>query len=152
MSKDSEILILNGPNLNRLGTREPSIYGATTLSDIEDLCRKEAEQFGLSCRFTQSNIEGELVNAIHQAIDDGLAGIVINAGAYTHTSVALHDALAMAEMPVVETHISNVHSREEFRHHSHISSVSTGVILGFGAASYQLAIAAIAYSKNLERL
>ena len=145
MSDQPEILVVNGPNLNRLGMREPEIYGTTTLADIEALCQNEAQKHGMTCRFMQSNIEGELTTAIHQAIDDKLAGIVINAGAYTHTSVALHDALAMVEnMPVIEVHLSNIHQREEFRHHSYLSSVSTGVILGFGATSYRRAINAIA--------
>lgn len=145
MSDQPEILVINGPNLNRLGMREPEIYGSTTLADIESLCQAEAQKLGITCRFMQSNIEGELTNAIHDAIDSNIAGIIINAGAYTHTSVALHDALAMAkDMPVIEVHLSNIHQREEFRHHSFISSVSSGVILGFGATSYRLAINAIA--------
>ena len=145
MSDQPEILVLNGPNLSRLGMRQPEIYGTTTLADIEALCLNEAQQLGMTCRFRQSNIEGEMVDAIHQAIDDKLAGIVINAGAYTHTSVALHDALAMADqMPVIEVHLSNIHQREEFRHYSYLSSVSTGVILGLGATSYRLAIQAVA--------
>jgi len=147
MSDQREILVLNGPNLNRLGSRETSIYGTTTLADIETMCRDEAAKYGLGCRFVQSNHEGALVEAIHQAIDDDLAGIVINAGAYTHTSVALRDALSMVAAPIAEVHISNIYKREEFRHHSFISPVATGVIAGFGPATYCLAIAAIASSR-----
>jgi len=147
MSDQREILVLNGPNLNRLGSRETSIYGTTTLADIEAMCREEAAKHGLGCQFIQSNHEGALVEAIHQAIDDDLAGIVINAGAYTHTSVALRDALSMVTVPIAEVHISNIYKREEFRHHSFISPVATGVIAGFGPATYCLAIAAIASSR-----
>jgi len=147
MSDQREILVLNGPNLNRLGSRETSIYGTTTLADIEAMCREEAAKHGLECRFVQSNHEGALVEAIHQAIDDDLAGVVINAGAYTHTSVALRDALSMVAAPIAEVHISNIYKREEFRHHSFISPVATGVIAGFGPATYCLAIAAIASSR-----
>jgi len=147
MSDQREILVLNGPNLNRLGSRETSIYGTTTLADIEAMCRDEAAKHGFECRFFQSNDEGALVSAIHQAIDDGVAGIVINAGAYTHTSVALHDALSMVAVPVAEVHISNIYKREEFRHHSFISPAATGIIAGFGPATYCLAIAAISSSR-----
>jgi 3-dehydroquinate dehydratase-2 len=147
MSDQREILVLNGPNLNRLGSRETSIYGTTTLADIEAMCREEAAKHGLGCRFVQSNHEGALVEAIYQAIDDDLAGVVINAGAYTHTSVALRDALSMVAAPIAEVHISNIYKREEFRHHSFISPVATGVIAGFGPATYCLAIAAIASSR-----
>ncbi|MEW6258166.1 MAG: type II 3-dehydroquinate dehydratase [Pseudomonadota bacterium] len=134
--------ILNGPNLNLLGTREPGIYGTTTLADIEDLCRREAGRHALEIVFRQTNHEGELVEMIHAARD--AFGIVLNAGAYTHTSVALRDAISAAGVPTVEVHLSNVFAREDFRHHSYLSPVARGVICGFGAMSYVLAIAALA--------
>ncbi|MEM9472702.1 MAG: type II 3-dehydroquinate dehydratase [Pseudomonadota bacterium] len=133
------IVILNGPNLNLLGTREPEIYGATTLSDIEASCRAHAEEIGVAIDFRQSNLEGELVDWVQQARDTAIA-IVINAAAYTHTSVALHDALKASGLPVVELHLSNVYKRESFRHKSFISSVADGVICGFGAYGYVMAI------------
>ncbi len=133
------IVILNGPNLNLLGTREPDIYGATTLSDIEASCRAHAEKIGVAVDFRQSNVEGELVNWVQQAKDTAIA-IVINAAAYTHTSVALHDALKASGLPVVELHLSNVYKRESFRHKSFISSVADGVMCGFGAYGYVMAI------------
>jgi 3-dehydroquinate dehydratase-2 len=136
------IHILNGPNLNRLGLREPAVYGATTLADIEGAARKRAEERGFDAVFRQTNHEGELVGWLHEASDS--AGVVLNAGAYTHTSVALHDAIRSIAAPVVEVHLSNVFAREAFRHHSTISPVAKGVICGFGAASYLLAIDAIA--------
>ncbi len=144
------ILILNGPNLNLLGTREPEIYGATTLADIEGSCRAHAEKLGVSIDFRQSNIEGELVTWVQQASADAIA-IIINAAAYTHTSVALHDALKACGLPVVELHLSNVYKRESFRHKSFISSVADGVICGFGAHGYVMAIDAarhIATTRN----
>ena len=133
------ILILNGPNLNLLGTREPEIYGATTLADIEASCHAHAETIGTSVDFRQSNIEGELVEWVQQARDTAIA-IIINAAAYTHTSVALHDALKATGLPVVELHLSNVYKRESFRHKSFISSVADGVMCGFGAHGYVMAI------------
>ena len=133
------ILILNGPNLNLLGTREPEIYGATTLADIEARCHAHAEKLGAKVDFRQSNTEGELVDWIQQARDTAIA-IVINAAAYTHTSVALHDALKATGLPVVELHLSNVYKRESFRHKSFISSIADGVMCGFGAHGYVLAI------------
>jgi 3-dehydroquinate dehydratase-2 len=136
------IHILNGPNLNRLGGREVSIYGAQTLADIEAAASARALSRGFSTVFRQSNHEGELVAWIHEAGDS--AGIVLNAGAYTHTSIALHDAIRAVGAPVVEVHLSNVFAREAFRHHSMISPAAKGVICGFGAASYLLAIEAIA--------
>jgi 3-dehydroquinate dehydratase-2 len=136
------VYVLNGPNLNMLGLREPSIYGAATLKDIEALCRQHAEGLGLAIEFRQSNIEGELVSWIQEA--RGMASaIAINAGAYTHTSIALHDALKAAGLPAVELHLSNVHAREEFRHHSFIAAAVNGVICGFGAQSYMLALSAL---------
>ena len=133
------ILILNGPNLNLLGTREPHIYGATTLADIEAGCRAHAVQVGVSVDFRQSNVEGELVTWVQEARNTAIA-IIINAAAYTHTSVALHDALKATGLPVVELHLSNVYKRESFRHKSFISSVADGVMCGFGAHGYVLAI------------
>jgi 3-dehydroquinate dehydratase-2 len=138
------ILILNGPNLNLLGTREPEVYGADTLADVEKLCREEAEALGVAVDFRQSNHEGELIDWIHEAGREyaagGLAGVVFNPGAYTHTSVALHDAIKGAGVPVVELHISNVHSREPFRHRSYVSPVASGIVMGFGVRGYGLAI------------
>lgn len=140
----STILVLNGPNLNLLGTREPSVYGADTLADVEALCRRAAEPHGVTIDFRQSNHEGVLIDAIHEAgrackAGDWL-GVVFNAGAYTHTSIALHDAIKGAEVPVIEVHISNVHAREAFRHHSWLSPVAAGIVVGFGVEGYRLAI------------
>ncbi len=137
------VLILNGPNLNMLGVREPAIYGSTTLADIEATCRERAATHGLDISFRQSNIEGEIVGWIHEAID-GAAGIIINPAAYTHTSVAILDALKMANCPIIELHISNVHQRESFRHHSYVSLAATAVMAGFGVAGYPLAVDAMA--------
>ena len=138
----STIHILNGPNLNRLGLREPDIYGATTLADVEAKARERAAALGFEIVFRQSNHEGVLVDWLHEASDS--AGIVLNAGAYTHSSVALHDAIRAIDAPVIEVHLSNVFAREPFRHHSTLSAVAKGVICGFGADSYILAIEAIA--------
>ncbi len=137
------VLVLNGPNLNLLGTREPEIYGATTLADIESICRDLAGSLNLEIEFFQSNHEGELIDAIHRSAGSH-DGIVFNAGAYTHTSVALHDALKGVALPCVEVHLSNTFAREEFRHHSYISPVALGVICGFGITSYLLALQALA--------
>lgn len=136
------VYVLNGPNLNLLGLREPAIYGAATLADVEGLCRAHAAGLGLETVFRQSNHEGELITWIHEARDKA-CGIAINAGAYTHTSVALHDALKAADLPAIEVHLSNVHKREDFRHHSVIAAAVTGVICGFGPESYVLAISAL---------
>lgn len=136
------IHILNGPNLNRLGLREPGIYGAETLADIEAACRTRAKERGLEIVFRQSNHEGVLVDWLHEAAD--AAGIVLNAGAYTHTSIALHDAIRAIDAPVIEVHLSNVFAREPFRHHSTLSPAVKGVICGFGAASYLLALEGLA--------
>ena len=133
------VYILNGPNLNLLGTREPEIYGADTLADVETRCAAKALALSLSIEFRQTNLEGELVNWIHEAREKA-AGIIINAGAYTHTSVALHDALKAVGLPAIEVHLSNVYKRESFRHHSYISPVADGVICGFGVQSYELAL------------
>ncbi|KUF11657.1 type II 3-dehydroquinate dehydratase [Pseudoponticoccus marisrubri] len=136
------LLILNGPNLNMLGTRQPEIYGHTTLSDVEAMCRAHGEKIGVSVTCAQSNHEGELVTLIQQSRGTH-DGIVFNAGAYTHTSVALRDAISAAEAKVVELHVSNVHARETFRHYSHIAPVAVGVIAGFGTAGYVLAMDAL---------
>ncbi len=137
------IYILNGPNLNLLGTREPETYGSTTLAQIEESCRARARSFGHTIDFRQSNIEGEIISAIHEA-QHKAKGIILNAGAYTHTSVALHDALKAVALPAIEVHLSNVFKREPFRHHSYISPASHGVICGFGPMSYELAIEGLA--------
>ncbi|MFU1476790.1 type II 3-dehydroquinate dehydratase [Roseovarius sp. C7] len=136
------LLILNGPNLNLLGTRQPEIYGATTLADIEAMCQAHGRETNVTVSFDQSNHEGALVDAIHAARGTH-DGIILNAGAYTHTSVALRDAISAVELPTVELHLSNIHAREEFRHTSYIASVAIGVICGFGAAGYPLAMDAL---------
>jgi 3-dehydroquinate dehydratase-2 len=142
------VLVLNGPNLNLLGTREPSVYGAQTLADVEALCVKACATHGFTLDFRQSNHEGVLVDAIQEAgraqMAGTLAGVVFNAGAYTHTSVALHDAVKGSGVSMIELHISNVHAREAFRHHSYLSPVARGVLAGFGVQGYALAIAALA--------
>lgn len=137
------IYILNGPNLNKLGTREPEIYGSQKLGDIETSCKNLGEKLGLEIEFRQSNQEGDLVDWIQEA-GDKAQGLVLNAAAYTHTSVALLDALKTLSIPSVEVHLSNVHQREDFRHKSYISPGVTGIIAGFGAASYDLALQALA--------
>ncbi|MBG1231911.1 type II 3-dehydroquinate dehydratase [Aestuariivirga litoralis] len=137
------IYILNGPNLNLLGQREPEVYGHDTLASIEAMCRAKAKGLGLDIVFRQTNIEGELVNHIHEAREKA-KGLVINAGAYTHTSVALHDAVKAVGLPTIEVHLSNVYKREAFRHHSYLSPVAEGVICGFGPQSYELALEGLA--------
>lgn len=139
----TSILILNGPNLNLLGTRQPEIYGHTTLTDVEDMCRNHGAARGIEIACAQSNHEGALVTTIQEARGTH-DGIVINAGAYTHTSIALMDAIKGTEAKVIELHLSNVHAREEFRHTSFIAPVAIGVIAGFGAQGYILAIDALA--------
>lgn len=139
MAKAPKILILNGPNLNMLGTRQPEVYGATTLAEIEAMCRARAKEHGLAADCRQSNGEGELVTWI-QGARGTCAGILINPGAYSHTSVAILDALLTVELPVVEVHLSNIHRREAFRHHSYVSQAAQGVICGFGATGYLVAI------------
>ena len=145
-------LVLNGPNLNLLGSREPTVYGAQTLADVEALCREACAAHGFALDFRQSNHEGVLIDWIHEAgrvqAAGTLAGVVLNAGAYTHTSIALHDAIKGAGVQVIEVHISNVHAREAFRHHSTISPVARGVIVGLGTAGYALAIAALAGQRD----
>src|SRR5471030_633228 len=133
------VYVLNGPNLNLLGKREPQIYGHETLANVETDCRKLAKEHGLEIRFHQSNREYEIIDWIHEAREIA-AGIVINPAAFTHTSVAILDALNTFEPPIIEVHISNVHRREAFRHHSYILSVASGVIAGFGTQGYALAI------------
>ena len=138
----TSILILNGPNLNLLGTRQPEVYGKTTLADVEALCREKAKTLGFDVAFEQSNHEGALIDLIHAAKGKH-AGIVLNAGAYTHTSIALMDAIASVELPVVELRLSNIHAREEFRHRSYIAPVALGQICGFGAQGYLMALDAL---------
>lgn len=133
------IYILNGPNLNLLGSREPEIYGSTTLADIEAMCQKHAEKQGLAVSFHQSNDEGALVNLIQESQKQA-SGLIINAGAYTHTSVAILDAILTLEIPVIEVHLSNLFKREEFRHHSYITPAAQGLICGMGAQGYLMAL------------
>ncbi|MBD9503778.1 type II 3-dehydroquinate dehydratase [Pseudomonas sp. PDM17] len=140
----STLLVLNGPNLNMLGKRQPEVYGHESLADVEALCRQTANQFDLEIEFQQTNHEGQMIDWIHQA-RGRVNGIVINPGAWTHTSVAIHDALIAAEVPVIEVHISNVHRRETFRHHSYVSIVAKAVLAGFGTHGYQLAIQHFAF-------
>lgn len=141
-------LVLNGPNLNLLGTREPAVYGAQTLADVEALCLAACEKHGFKLDFRQSNHEGVLIDAIQEAgraqAAGALAGVILNAGAYTHTSVAIMDAIKGSGVTLIELHISNVHAREAFRHHSYISPVAKAVMAGFGVKGYGLAIAALA--------
>ncbi len=146
------VYVLNGPNLNLLGTRDPGTYGTQTLADIETLCAQAVEELGFELDFRQSNHEGELVDWIHEAgravMSGDSIGVVLNAGAYTHTSVALADAISGISVPTIEVHISNVHAREAFRHHSYLSPVASGVIVGLGAYGYEAGIRALA---NLAR-
>ena len=137
-----KILILNGPNLNLLGTRQPEVYGATTLADIEAMCQAKADSLGVQISFAQSNHEGTMIDLLHEARET-CAGVILNAGAYTHTSVALRDAISSIMLPVIELHLSNIHARESFRHVSHIAPVALGQICGFGAAGYPLALDAL---------
>ncbi|WP_327110842.1 type II 3-dehydroquinate dehydratase [Nocardia sp. NBC_01730] len=139
------ILVLNGPNLNMLGTRQPEVYGSTTLDDVVELCKRTAARFDREIVAFQSNSEGALIDRIHQARGTE-SGIVINPGGLTHTSVALRDALVIPELPIVEVHISNVHAREEFRHHSYISPIATAVVAGMGIQGYATAIEFLARS------
>ncbi|HTI85992.1 MAG TPA: type II 3-dehydroquinate dehydratase [Alphaproteobacteria bacterium] len=138
------ILIINGPNLNLLGTREPEIYGRATLADIEKAAAARAGELGFRVDFRQSNSESELVSWVQES-RTGVAGIIVNAGAYTHTSIALLDALNAVEVPVVEVHLSNIFRRESFRHHSYVSQAATGMVAGLGAKGYELAVDAIAH-------
>ena len=134
----TQIHVLNGPNLNMLGVREPEIYGSDTLADIEARLKGQAPD-GVEIVLKQTNYEGELVTFIQQARTEA-AGVIINSAAYTHTSIAMYDALKMLEVPVIELHLSNPHAREAFRHHSYVSPIATGVVAGFGAAGYELAL------------
>ena len=138
------IYVLNGPNLNLLGTREPEKYGHATLADVEKLCRATAERFGLDVVFRQSNVEGELVNWIQEAQAKGASGIVLNPAGYTTTSIAILDALLAVQIPVVEIHITNIHARESFRQNSYVSKAAKAVICGFGIDGYALAITGLA--------
>jgi len=141
---EQTIYVLNGPNLNLLGTREPQTYGHARLADVEKLCMETAAQFGLKADCRQSNREGELIDFIHEAHARQAAGIIINAGAYSHTSIALHDALKAVKVPAVEVHISNIHARESFRHHSFTAIAAFAVLAGFGIDGYRLAINGLA--------
>ncbi|MES2070135.1 MAG: type II 3-dehydroquinate dehydratase [Pseudomonadota bacterium] len=147
------VLVLNGPNLNLLGSREPAVYGRQTLTDVEGICRDACRAQGFALDFRQSNHEGVLIDWIHEAgqaeAAGTLAGVVLNAGGYTHTSIALHDAIKGAAVRVIELHISNVHAREPFRHHSCLSPVAQGVLAGFGVQGYALAIHALALRSSL---
>jgi 3-dehydroquinate dehydratase II len=137
------IFVLNGPNLNMLGVREPHIYGTDTLADIEAACAERAADLGLDIDFRQSNLEGQIIDWIHEA-RQGADGIVLNPAGFTHTSVAIHDALKIADVPIIEVHLTNTHRREPWRQHSYISLVATGVIMGLGAQGYLLALDAMA--------
>lgn len=139
----SSLLILNGPNLNLLGTRQPEVYGTTTLADIEEMCSAHAARLGFEVSFAQSNHEGVMIDHIHDAKSTH-DGIILNAGAYTHTSIALMDAVASVELPMVEVHLSNIHARESFRHTSYIARVAVGQVCGFGARGYVMAMDALA--------
>ncbi|MBC7585298.1 type II 3-dehydroquinate dehydratase [Tardiphaga sp. vice352] len=138
------VYVLNGPNLNLLGIREPETYGHATLADVERLCVEAAARYGLSADCRQSNHEGELIDFIHEARKNGAVGIVINAGGYSHTSIALHDALVGVQIPTVEVHVSNVHARENFRHHSFTARAAFASLCGFGIEGYRLAISGLA--------
>jgi 3-dehydroquinate dehydratase-2 len=136
------ILVLNGPNLNLLGAREPEIYGTGTLDDLETLCAETAEGLGIGVEFRQTNLEGELISWIHEARTRA-AGLIINPAAYSHTSIAIMDALAALDIPIIEVHLSNIHKREAFRHQSYVSQAADGVICGLGFAGYRLALIAL---------
>ena len=138
------IYVLNGPNLNLLGTREPEKYGHDKLSDVEKLCAATAAQFGLKADCRQSNREGELIDFIHEAHAKKAAGIIINAGGYSHTSIALHDAIKAVNIPTVEVHVTNIHARESFRHHSFTAMAAFATLAGFGIEGYRLAISGLA--------
>lgn len=137
------VYVLNGPNLNLLGAREPAVYGRETLADVRRRAEAAAQRVGLTVEFRQSNHEGQLIDWVHEARDHG-AGLIVNAGGLTHTSIALLDALQAAELPVVEVHLSNIFRRETFRHHSYVSLAAKGVICGLGAKGYELAVEAMA--------
>ena len=143
MAKRKSVLVLNGPNLNLLGQREPEIYGYETLADVEQNCKRLGKELGIKVYCAQSNSEGGLIDLIHAARTKRDA-IIINPGGYSHTSIALRDALSAADMPIYEVHISNIHSRETFRHHSYVSAIAVGVICGLGTQGYLLALRAVA--------
>lgn len=138
------VYVINGPNLNLLGTREPDKYGRATLAEVETLCRDTARQYGVTVECRQSNHEGEIVAWIQEAGARTAAGILLNAAAYSHTSIAIRDAIVASALPVIEVHITNVHARESFRHHSYVSQVATAVICGFGIDGYALAMIGLA--------
>lgn len=142
-TSNKSVLVINGPNLNLLGTREPEVYGKTTLDDITQKLQNQAANLGISLDSYQSNHEGELIDRVQKAKKDGVGFIIINPGGFTHTSVALRDALAGVAIPFIEVHLSNIHQREEFRKHSYFSDLAIGVICGLGAKGYELALAAI---------
>ena len=144
------IVVLNGPNLNLLGTREPHIYGSTTLAEVEAMCAKKAKEVGLKISFHQSNSEAQLIDWIHQAIE-GASGIIINPAGFTHTSVAILDALKMVKHPIIELHISNPHQREEFRHRSFVTLAATAMMCGLGVNGYPLAVQAMAQLINAKK-
>lgn len=150
-----KVLVLNGPNLNLLGTREPEVYGSATLAEVESLCTDEARRQGIDVECRQSNHEGQLIDWIHDAGREHAAGtligVVLNAGAYTHTSIGLRDAIAATGVPVVELHISNTHAREPFRHRSCLAAVALGIIQGFGIHGYALAIDALLRARDNAR-
>jgi len=144
MANTETIYVLNGPNLNLLGTREPDTYGSATLADVEKLCAEAAARYGWKADCRQSNREGELIDFIHEAHARKAAGIVINPGGYSHTSIALHDALLAVKVPAVEVHVSNIHARESFRHHSFTAKAAFATLAGFGVDGYRLAIIGLA--------
>ena len=150
MAKAPKVLILNGPNLNMLGSRQPDVYGRETLSDVEESCRRHGQGVGLEVDFRQSNSEGTLVDWIQEARETHDA-VIINPAAYTHTSVAIMDALLAAELPVIEVHLSNIHRREAFRHQSYVSKVADAVLCGFGTQGYLLALDAMARRLNTQQ-
>jgi 3-dehydroquinate dehydratase-2 len=144
MATPPTVFVLNGPNLNLLGTREPEVYGSDTLDDIAVRLEERARPLGLAVDMRQSNHEGHLIDWLHEANAEGAKAVILNAGAYTHTSIALRDAIAAIEVPVIEVHLSNPHAREHFRHRSHVAPVAKGMIAGFGAMGYELALDAAA--------
>ena len=145
-----KVLVLNGPNLGRLGTREPHVYGHTTYADLVELCRKTGTELGLDVDVRQTDHEGDMLGWLHEAADEGIP-VVLNAGAWTHYSIAVRDACAQLTAPLIEVHISNTHQREEFRHHSYISAVATGVLLGLGVDGYPLALRWLADNRDSTR-